>query len=234
MSIPSKPTKLSPKQAREELWRSGDELTFLLDTKQKEIWEAYKANKVGAEIVALFCRQFGKSFSLLAIAQNECRTRPGITVTFVAPRLKQGKKIVRANFTEIFRSCPKELRPEFKTQESEWHFPNGSKLELVGFNAGEVESSRGPKSHLILCDEAGFYDAHEFDYGINSVLYPKLNSTRGTMLMCSTLPKSSGHPYWEKVKKARYEKRIVEANILECPRYTKEDIDNFAETLIIL
>jgi hypothetical protein len=80
-----------------------------------------------------------------------------------------------------------------------------------------------------MMDECGFMTPEDFEDGVNSAIYPTLNSTRGTMLMCSTLPKSQSHPYWERVLKARLDLRSIEGTINDCPRYTKVDIDKFAD-----
>lgn len=217
---------LTPAQARRMIWESGEIVNLLLDSNQKEIYTRYKTSKRKTHVTVL-SRQSGKSYGLLTIAAQECMTRPNITVCYVTPRLNQGKKIVRATFLEIFKTCPKDLQPKYLTQESCWLFPNGSRLEISGFNAGEIESLRGPKAHLIIVDECGFMD--ELKYGLRSVLYPKLNSTKGSMLLCSTLPKSAEHEYWEIVKKAEFDGTLLKRDIFACPRYTKEDIDGFAE-----
>jgi hypothetical protein len=220
------PTTLTPSQARRLIWESGDIVDFLLDDNQKEIYKHYKESKRKSQVVVL-ARQMGKSYGLLTIAAQECLTRPGITVCYVTPRLNQGKKIVRTTFSEIFKTCPRELKPEYKTQETAYVFPNGSRIEISGFNAGEIESLRGPKSHLIIVDECGFMN--ELKYGLRSVLFPKLNSTKGKLLMCSTLPKSAAHEYWELVKEAEFHGTLLKKNIFSCPRYSKEDVDGFAE-----
>lgn len=219
-------TAITPKEARRLIWESGNIANFLLDANQKDIYTQYKESKRKTQVVVL-ARQMGKSFGLLTIAVQECMTTPNIVVCYIAPRLNQGKKIIRSNFQEIFKTCPKEFRPEYKTQESCYLFPNGSRLEISGFNAGEIESMRGPKAWLIIIDEAGFCD--ELKYGLRSVLFPKLNSTKGKMLLCSTLPRSAAHEYWELVKKAEYDGTLIKRDIFSCSRYTKEDVDGFAE-----
>jgi hypothetical protein len=49
------------------------------------------------------------------------------------------------------------------------------------------------------------------------------------MILVSTLPKSQGHEYWDLVKKAEFDEVLIKKNIYDCSRYTKEDIDTFAE-----
>ena len=218
--------KLTPAEARRILWESGDICSLLLDVNQKEVYDHY-ANSPRKTLVAVFSRQMGKTFSLVTIAVEKCIKTPNTTVVYVSPRLNQGKRIIRATLLEILKTCPKDLQPEYKTQESCYLFPNGARLELSGFNANEIESQRGGKASLIIVDEAAFMD--ELKYGLRSVLYPKLNTTRGKMLLCSTLPKSAEHEYWDIVKKAEFDGTLIKKDIFSCPRYTKQDIGTFAE-----
>lgn len=221
------PLQVSPQQAREILWRKGKITDFLLDSNQKVLRDQLKSKKRKTH-VALFSRQSGKSFGALGIASEELMSRKNITICYVAPRLKQGKKIVKSTFDEIFKSCPPDLKPKFDRDSSTYIFPSTkSKLELYGFNAEEIESARGPKAHMIIVDECGFMN--DLKYGLKSVLYPKLNSTKGPMLLISTLPRSQGHEFWGIVKEAEYKETLINRDIYQCPRYTKEDIDGFAE-----
>ena len=221
------PLQVSPQQAREILWRKGKITDFLLDSNQKVLRDQLKSKKRKTH-VALFSRQSGKSFGALGIASEELMSRKNITICYVAPRLKQGKKIVKSTFDEIFKSCPPDLKPKFDRDSSTYIFPSTkSKLELYGFNAEEIESARGPKAHMIIVDECGFMN--DLKYGLKSVLYPKLNSTKGPMLLISTLPRSQGHEFWGIVKEAEYKETLINRDIFQCPRYTKEDIDGFAE-----
>jgi len=221
------PLQVSPQQAREILWRKGKITDFLLDSNQKVLRDQLKSVKRKTH-VAVFSRQSGKSYGALGMAVEELLARKNITICYVAPRLKQGKKIVKATFDELFKSCPLDIKPKFDRDSSSWVFPTTkSKLELYGFNAEEIESARGPKAHMIIVDECGFMQ--DLKYGLRSVLYPKLNSTKGPMILISTLPKSQGHEFWEIVKKAEFDNVLIKRNIWDCPRYTKEDIDGFAD-----
>jgi len=221
------PLQVSPQQAREILWRKGKITDFLLDSNQKVLRDQLKTVKRKTH-VAVFSRQSGKSYGALGMAVEELLARKNITICYVAPRLKQGKKIVKATFDELFKSCPIDIKPKFDRDSSSWVFPTTkSKLELYGFNAEEIESARGPKAHMIIVDECGFMQ--DLKYGLRSVLYPKLNSTKGPMILISTLPKSQGHEFWEIVKKAEFDNVLIKRNIWDCPRYTKEDIDGFAD-----
>lgn len=221
------PLTITPLEAREILWRKGKITDFLLDKNQKDLRDQVK-NKKRKTHVAVFSRQTGKSYGALGIASELLLSKKNITVCYVAPRLKQGKKIVKASFEELFKSCPHDLKPKFDRDSSSYIFPStNSKLELYGFNAEEIESARGPKAHMIIVDECGFMN--DLKYGLRSVLYPKLNTTRGPMILISTLPKSQGHEYWDIVKKAEFDGVLLKRNIYDCDRYSKEDIDDFAD-----
>ncbi len=181
----------------------------------------------------LYCLANGmvthNSYALYTTAYCYALENPDTVVTYVAPTLKMAKKITRIIFKEITATAPTDCLARFDVQGGEYHFPNGSRIELAGFNSEQIDDARGGKSHLIIVDECGFMDTDNFEYGIQSVLYPKLNSTKGIMMMCSTLPKNPAHPYWSRVLLARLEGRCFEGTILDCPRYTKEDIDKFAD-----
>lgn len=220
---------LTPEEARDILWRNGDAWQFLLDDLQKKIVHSFQESDTGKELILVLGRQTGKTYGLFTLAYCYCILNPGVTVTYVAPTLKMAKKITRMTMREVVKTAPRDCIAKFNTQDSQYNFPNGSLIELAGFNAGQIDDARGGKSNIVIVDECGFMDEHEFEYGVSSVLYPKLNSTKGIMLMCSTLPKSAAHPYWNRVLQAKLDQRLVEGTVYECPRYTKEDIDKFAD-----
>lgn len=227
------PLSISPSAARAILWRKGMITDFLLDSNQKILRDQIRASLVKGKRrkkthVGVFARQMGKSYGVLSFCSEECLNRTNITVAYVTPNMKQGKKIVKMNFDEILKDCPQELKPKFNRETSSWVFPStGSKIELYGFNADEIESARGPKAHIVVVDECGFMT--NFKYGLRSVLYPKLNSTKGPMILISTLPKSQGHEFWEIVKKAEFDGTLLKKNIYDCPRYDADDIAGFAD-----
>jgi len=220
------PTKFSPAQAREILWRQGNIVEFLLDKNQKEVYKQYKENNIKTQVVVL-SRQSGKTYALSTIAVQECLQRPGIIVTFCAPRLNQAKKIAKTTLREVLKTCPKDIAPEYKSQDNLFRFPNGSILELGALNQDRADDLRGSKSHLIIVDEAGFVD--DLDYILKSVLFPKLNTTRGNLLICSTPPRSANHPFYDIIKQAEFDGTLVKKTIHDCPRYTIEDVEMFAK-----
>lgn len=220
------PSNFSPAQAREILWRQGNITEFLLDKNQKEVYKQYKENNIKTQVVVL-SRQSGKTYALSTIAVQECLQRPGIIVTFCAPRLNQAKKIAKTTLREVLKTCPKDIAPEYKSQENLFRFPNGSILELGALNQDRADDLRGSKSHLIIVDEAGFVD--DLKYTLRSVLYPKLNTTKGNILICSTPSRSPAHEFNEIVKQAEFDGTLVRKTIWDCPRYTAEDVEAFAK-----
>ena len=220
---------LTPQEARELLWRTGHITEFLLDDLQKKMVKAYYDNEMGKEVIFVYARQSGKSFSYAALSTELCLQNEDFVIIYVAPTLKMGKRIVRNNMNKVLTTCPPDIKPVFKTQDSEYYFPSTrSRIILVGFNGEEYESARGNTAHLVLMDECGFMDEDKFNDGVDSALYPTLNDTRGSLMMCSTLPKSAAHPYWSRVLKARLENRTIEGTIYDCPRYNESDIAKFA------
>lgn len=217
---------MTPAKAREILWRQGRVVDFLLDANQKEVYSTFKNNNIKTQVVVL-SRQSGKSYGLSTIAVQECLARPNIIVTYVAPRLNQVKKIAKVTLREILKTCPKDLQPTFNKQDNQYVFHNGSVLELGALNNDRADDLRGSKSHLIIVDEAGFVD--DLKYVLRSVLYPKLNTTRGNLLICSTPPKSASHEFYDIVKQAEFDGTLIKKTIYDCPRYTNEDIEVFAK-----
>lgn len=219
-------SNLTPAKAREMLWRQGRVVDFLLDANQKEVYSTFKNNNIKTQVVVL-SRQSGKSYGLATIAVQECLTRPNIIVTYVAPRLNQAKKIAKVTLREILKTCPKDMQPIFNKQDNQYVFHNGSVLELGALNNDRADDLRGSKSHLIIVDEAGFVD--DLKYVLRSVLYPKLNTTRGNLLICSTPPKSASHEFYDIVKQAEYDGTLIKKTIYDCPRYNNEDVEIFAK-----
>jgi hypothetical protein len=163
----------------------------------------------------------------ITIAVELCLKRPNTRVCYVAPRLKQAKAIVDESFTYILAGCPEDIRPAFNREKSEWKFPNGSKMILAGCNANEIEALRGTPSEFIIVDECGFMD--RLSYALRSVLIPKLNATKGRMMLISTLPKEPGHEFMTEVADAQLHDYYISKTIYDCPRYTDTEIAEFAK-----
>lgn len=167
------------------------------------------------------------SYSMCAIADELCRQNQNYRITFVAPVQNQARMIAKFTMREVLETCPPELHPTFKTQDNMYIYPNGSVFEILGNNAGRIEKARGGKSHLIILDEVGFFD--DLEYSVRSVLYPRLTTTNGKIVMISTPPRSAGHPFADFVSKAKYNNALLVKNIFDCGHFTAEEINKIAE-----
>jgi len=219
-------TRITKQEAIQELWANGIVTDWLLDENQKTMVTMIE-ECAASQIVIVFPRQVGKSFGTLAYLTQLCLQKPGTIATFVAPYQSQAKKIAKTTMREILTTCPDYLQPSYKTQDNLFQFQNGSIIELVGNNAGHIEKARGPKAHIIVCDEVGFWV--DLDYSIKSVLLPKLNTTKGKLIMTSTPPSSAGHPFQKFYETAKFRNAALIRTIYDCPRYTNEEILKFAE-----
>src|SRR5574343_763020 len=165
------PLQITPQEARRILWRQGKITDFILDNNQKFIRDSIKSRPKGTHVIVV-SRQTGKTYGVTGFAIEELINRKNITICYVAPRLKQAKRIIKDTMDQILRDCPDEMKPRFDRDSSSYIFPStNSKLELYGFNAEEIESARVPRAHMIIVDECGFMN--DLKYGIRSVLRPK-------------------------------------------------------------
>lgn len=180
-SKPRKP-KLTKEQAIEQLWRKA-ELSWKLKGNQKAIYQHFKgtADDISA---CLISRQYGKSFTLCVIAIELCIQIPGAIVKYACPQQKMVERVIKPRIREIIVDCPEDMKPEWKTQEKVWSFPNGSEIQVAGTDNGNYDNLRGGSAHLCICDEAGFMD--ELESVVFSVLAPTTDTTGGKIFLAST------------------------------------------------
>ena len=182
---------LSRKDAVAQLWKRG-ELKWKLHNVQKEMHE--EILKVNRRIITIVCsRRLGKSYYLLLMAIELCLTQPNSIVKYVCPKQKMVKTILKPIMREIVKDCPAELRPEFKTQDNIYVFPNGSEIQMAGSDNGNAENVRGGASHLCIVDEAGF--VNDLDYVVKSILFPTTATTKGKIILASTPSKEPEHEF---------------------------------------
>ena len=178
----SKKRRLSEAAAIDKLWRAGF-LKWKLKGKQNSIYEHFKNNEDDIS-ACLVSRQFGKSFVLCLIAIELCLQKPGAIVKYACPQQKMVERIIKPRVKEIIKDCPSDIKPEWKTQEKIWVFPNGSEIQVAGTDAGNYDNLRGGSADLCICDEAGFMD--ELETVVFSVLAPTTDTTGGKIYLAST------------------------------------------------
>lgn len=228
--LPKKSKEAEDKErlkAIEALWKKSV-LYWKLDKNQMEMYKFAREHPEQIIVIGS-SRQLGKSFFLTTLAIEECLRNPFSIVKFVAPKVKDIRRIITPLIREITADCPKELKPKYKSQEHIFSFPNGSEIQLAGTDNGHAESIRGTKANLCIIDEAGF--CSDLDYVVNSILIPTTTTTGGKIIMSSTPSKSPDHPFMKFLAQAQLENRFIKKTIFDNPRLTKAHIDNLARAL---
>jgi hypothetical protein len=129
------------KEARFQLWHMGI-LQWKFTITQKKIWDFYKSKK-DKTIVINCSRRLGKTYLLALMAIEQCLTQERSIVKFLMPEAKMIRTTLRPIMQEIFLDAPKELIPQFSTQDSIYKFVNGSEIHLAGTDNGNYEKLRG-------------------------------------------------------------------------------------------
>jgi len=218
---------ISRDQAIKMLWKKKI-LHWKLDTNQLDMYKL--ATKSPHSIVVIgSSRQLGKSWFLCTLAIETCLKNDNTIVKYIAPKVKDVRRIIAPLIREITADAPEDMRPSYKTNEHVFRFANGSEIQLAGTDNGHAESIRGNRAHLCIVDEAGFCD--DLNYIVNSILIPTTTTTKGKIVMASTPPKSPSHDFMTFLRKAEMEGAFVKKTIYDNPRLTKEDIARLAEAV---
>lgn len=211
-------------QARTILWNQGV-VHWILHDGQKSLYDSYFRCK--EKIIVWNCsRRFGKSWTLCTLAIETCLQKPNSIVKYCCAKQVDAKNIIRPLIREIIRTCPKELKPLFKTQDRAWVFPNGSRIELSGLDGGRAESIRGGSCDLAIIDEAGLVG--DLKYIIRAVILPTTTTTKGKIILASTPPKANDHDFIYFLRKAEIEGNAVTKTVNQNPI-----IDQYELTKII-
>lgn len=222
-SIPL-PKTVSKEEAIKALWHKGV-ISWKLDKNQKEMHEMVRSSP--HKIVVFGCsRQLGKSWAMTSIAIETAIQKPYQIIKFIAPKVKDIRRIIAPLIREICADAPPEQRPVFKSHESIFRFPNGSEIQLAGTDNGHAESIRGTKAHLCIIDEAGFCD--DLEYVVNSILLPTTTTTGGKIVMASTPSKAPDHPFILFLRQAELEGRYIKKTIYDNPRLSEREINDLA------
>lgn len=222
----SQKEKVSRKEAIRELWSRGV-LKWKLHDVQKKMYDSIL--EYDREITTLLCsRRIGKSFLLSVIASEMCLKKPGAIVKYVCPKQDMVKKIIKPIMQEIFKDCPHELRPEFKTNDKMYIFPNGSQIQIAGTDNGHYQSLRGGKSDLWIVDEAGF--CADLKDVVNSVLAPTADTTGGRGILASTPSRQPDHEFiTEFVEPCDLSGELIKYTIYDNPMMTPKKIQKIVE-----
>ena len=212
-------SKMTRREAVESLWYKGI-LYWKLNTAQKKIYQLY--NECKSRIPVIQCsRRGGKSYSLIILALEQCIKKPDSIVHYACPTAVMATKIVIPTVNMIIKDCPVDLKPVYHKADRAFTFPNGSKIQIEGVDEGNAERLRGSSSNLAIVDEAGFVD--DLEYLVNDILLPQVATTNGKMILSSTPPKSTAHPFLKFVNKAKLKDSYIRLSMPEILELIKND-----------
>ena len=218
--------EVSRKEAVQILWKRGI-LKWKLHDIQKKMYDVI--NESQDHVITMLCsRRIGKSYELCVLASEICINTPNAVVKYICPRKKMVKTIIGPIMRTIFSDSPKELRPEFKGNDSLYQFPNGSQIQLAGTDNGHAESIRGGFAHLCIVDEAGF--CNDLSYVIKSILAPTTDTTNGKIILASTPPSDPNHEFvTEFIQPAEEKGKLLKYTIYDNPMMTEGKIKKIIE-----
>lgn len=223
--------KFTPQQKRasDEIIRRTGEIRQLLTSGQKAFYDLIKnGNQYHYGLYA--SRKVGKTLFLLLYSFEHCyKTRNGM-VRFMLPTLKQARDIIFPMYNELRDLIPVDMMPVLFKSEGAIKFPNGAQIVLGGTTSENVESSRGPRATMLVCDEIAAFDAANYDYALNSILIPQLSTTRGIRLDCTTPARSPNHPWIQQTLPLLKSKNCLTTfDIYKNDLLSKEDIEIIIE-----
>jgi len=169
------------------------------------------------DVVTSCHRRYGKDSVVLTYASEEAVKHKDFIIRYGAPTVKQAYEITDFLFTKIYKYDPTQ-RPQYKDKGSYWEWYNGSKMYLFGGkDRVEVEKGRGVEANIIILSEFGFFK-YRPEYLLTDVLGPQLDTTKGQLIIVSTIPDDITHVYITKLKEAVKERRAFEWNLLDSYR----------------
>jgi phage FluMu gp28-like protein len=155
--------------------------TFILGIRHTP-YQTKFLSSTSKRIVLRWPRQSGKTLSLAAYALWHAATHPRTTTLIVAPSQRQS--MILNNVTRsLIDGAPKRIRSALlgRRTRTTMRFRNGS--EIVALPNSE-NLLRGYTAHLIILDEAAFFQNDEEIY--QHILLPMLATTGGKMIVSST------------------------------------------------
>jgi hypothetical protein len=213
---------LSKQQIKAELWRRGN-LSYKLYPHQKDLYDLYYKTDEKL-MVWLLGRRSGKSTTLCIIAIETCIKTPNTIVKFVAPTKTQLHGYVRSLMRPLLEDCPEELKPEFRSKDYSYIFPNGSEIHLAGSDNKHAEKLRGSAAHLCVVDEAGSCD--DLENTVKSILLPTTLTTNGKIILASTPPMHEDHDFLKFIEAAEANKTLIKKTIFDNTILTQKQIEN--------
>lgn len=220
--------------ARQQLWREGRALEYLLDDRDltrpetggQQGWcRRLDESPSGSTTVWMISRQRGKSFAWIARAFSKCIERPR-KFFYAAQTGKGATGIVTGAAAVILADCPPELTPHIDDNGGRIEFPNGSLFEWEGTDSGQFRRRRGRSADEVGLDEFGFYGA---PLEVESVCLPMLQTTGGRLTIFSSPPETPAHEMVSRYRAAQAAGRAEFATIHDNPRMGPAAVQAFAK-----
>jgi hypothetical protein len=207
------------REARNRLWEMGC-LVWKLSPTQLEIYNFFHGKPTDKTIVVNASRRLGKTFALIIMMMEQCIKFPGSIVKFLQPKVNMIRINIRPLFDEVLIDCPKNMEPEYSTQDAIYKFPNGSQIQLAGTDNKNYDKLRGGKTHLAVIDEAGF--CTDLEHIITYILIPTTTNTRGRIILSSTTPPKPDHEFITYMKQAEIDGRLIRRTIKDAINNDKD------------
>ena len=146
-------------------------------------------------LVAVWCRQTGKSMCTGIACVLRCLQRPDSTVLVVAPTERQSKKLAKDFCLGFAERCPVVKSEIVRVAEPEIVFRNGSRIVYLPLG-DDGRTVRGITADWVVCDEAAFVQNDKEVF--NGVLFPMIATRpKGKIVLLST-PNGKGENFFWK------------------------------------
>ena len=215
---------------REQSWREGWAHEWALDEGQRAWRAAFWDTPPLSSTVWNVGRQRGKTHDAVFINIEAGSVIPDAMLRYCAKTKDSALGIFMPAFDFLVETMPEDMRPRPAGSdkpwrkgllETEWAFPKGGVLFLFGTDAQSFAKGRGPRTHVLTLDEAGFYQDLP---AVEAALFPSLQTTGGRALYPSTPAESVGHPYTQRIRATQASGRYVHDTFWSNPRVNHEAV----------
>ena len=234
---PSKSKKAQERRlktkATAELWRRGEIVDYLLKGRQKDIYAAYLSHRLqdGVQSTFALCtRRGGKSFTAFSIAVAECIANKNYKVLYLSTTTEQVREITGQIAEAVLETCPGDRKPEWRTKEGKFLFPNGSEIRVKGLDKVGGSAIRGVKADLVIFDEACFMQ--DLRNIVESIVSPMVVAEDGHIIFASTPPDTPGHESISIIAQHEANNTLIKYTIDDTLGilYTERQLEAFART----
>lgn len=199
--------------AKQEKWFRGD-ISWKLHSAQKIINQTYNSSK-GQLFVGNCSRQFGKTYWAVTKAIEVALRIPNAQIRYGAAFQSDLMDFIIPAFDKALEDCPDSIKGKYKSSGTSFHFPNGSRIKLVGLDKNP-NGLRGNTLDLIIIDECGFVT--NLDYLYKSVIIPATTHRPNCkIILISTPPSTPAHAFIDYAQKAEAENAYSVFNLFQNP-----------------